>query len=65
MYCWGYAKDSRVFSGKIIKNGIVKSNVDYDLINITCGAHHSFFISDKGNLYGWGKNSEKQVLNSS
>jgi alpha-tubulin suppressor-like RCC1 family protein len=29
---------------------------------IVCGYHHTLIVTVEGHVYGWGKNTEKQIL---
>ena len=62
---WGCKKDYRVCRGqsnplkmtRISNLGLIKS--------VTCGYHHTLVITKEGQLFGWGKNTERQVSHSS
>ena len=63
---WGCKKDSRVLYSDSNNNPtkISEIKVDYNLKDLSCGAHHTIAYTKEGRMFGWGKNDKRQLINS-
>jgi alpha-tubulin suppressor-like RCC1 family protein len=57
---WGSKKDYRVCKGQPYLN-MTKITSIKNILSVACGCHHTLVVTQEGKLYGWGKNTEKQI----
>lgn len=60
---WGCKKDFRVCKGDSSGLGIVRISNLGKIRAVVCGYHHTLAITQEGCVFGWGKNTERQLIN--
>ena len=61
MMVWGCKKDFRVCKGEANKLNMIRINHLGKISAVVCGYHHTLAVLEDGRVFGWGKNTEKQV----
>lgn len=64
MLVWGSKKDYRVCKGQQTKLNMIKVTTIKNIKMVACGYHHTLVVTEEGRVYGWGKNTEKQLCSS-
>ena len=63
LFSWGCKKDYRVFKPETETiHGICQIDSFSQIKIVCCGTHHSLFVTSEGQVYGWGKNTENQIV---
>ncbi|CAG2179802.1 unnamed protein product [Oppiella nova] len=59
---WGQLARDRTPKGVYLKPERISYFDDKDVQQISCGYHHSLALTSNGQVYGWGLNTEGQIL---
>jgi alpha-tubulin suppressor-like RCC1 family protein len=69
VYCWGLNVSGVLGNGKndyiTYKPQLNQYLSDKQIIDICCGVWHSLVLTNSGDVYAWGRNTERQIGNTS